>query len=277
MENIKLSAIIPSYKDPTLQKTIDSLLENSELGDGLEVVCVLDGYWPTIPLKDDKRVRVLHLGANRGMRGAINAGVAISRGEFIARFDEHIMVCKSWDKILVDTFKTEDKNDKSHWIVTGRRFALDPVKWEIMQDIPPVDYSRLVIQDCGNGIRKFAGQEWKSRAKERTDIMCDETEAMQGSMWCMSKKHWDEVIVELETEGYGPHYGDSHEMVFKTWKSGGKLIVNKAMWYVHKHRSFPRTHNDGSPENPANKINGWAYSLSIWENYYNELKQQGKL
>lgn len=165
------------------------------------------------------------------------------------------------------------KEDKSHWIVTGRRFCLDPINWAVM-DIPPVDYSRLVIQNCGNGIRKFAGQEWKSRTTERADIMIDEIQAMQGSMWCMSRNHWDEVIKELQTEGYGPHYGDSHEMCFKTWQAGGKLVVNKNMWYAHKHRSFSRTHNDGTVENPADKEAGWTYALSQWEDYYEEIKSK---
>ena len=79
----KLSVVIPSYKDPLLHKTIDSLLENSELGDALEIVVVLDGYWPKVPIKDDKRVTIVHLGKNRGMRGAINIGVLASTGEYI--------------------------------------------------------------------------------------------------------------------------------------------------------------------------------------------------
>ena len=78
MSNIKLSVVIPSYKAPLLVKTIDSLLVNSELGDQLEIIAVLDGYWPEFELRGDPRVRYIHLGQNRGMRGAINAGVLIS-------------------------------------------------------------------------------------------------------------------------------------------------------------------------------------------------------
>ncbi|MBI1864015.1 glycosyltransferase, partial [Candidatus Woesebacteria bacterium] len=65
-----LSVVIPSYKDPLLHKTIDSLLENAE-GE-IEIIAVLDGYWPSTPIKNEERVRVLHLGKNRGMRRAIN-------------------------------------------------------------------------------------------------------------------------------------------------------------------------------------------------------------
>ncbi len=105
MPKIVLSVIIPDYKDPLLFSTIKSLLENSQLGEGLEIIAVFDGVWNVAPLIIDDRVRYVHLGKNRGMRGAINAGVAISRGEFIMRVDEHIMVGPGYDKVLVDTFK----------------------------------------------------------------------------------------------------------------------------------------------------------------------------
>jgi len=91
-----LSIIIPSYKDPYLQKTIDSLLENAE-GD-IEIVVTMDGYWQE--LKPDNRVRIVHLGKNRGMRGAINAAVAIAKGEYLMRMDEHQIVGKGYDTIF---------------------------------------------------------------------------------------------------------------------------------------------------------------------------------
>ena len=256
---MKLSVIIPSYKDPLLHKTIDSLLENSRLGSAVEVIAVLDGYWPTQVIKDDPRVKVLHLGKNRGMRGAINAGILVSIGEFLMRMDEHQMVGEGYDTILT--------NDcKPNWIMTPRRYFLDAVNWTVMP-IPPVDYSKLVIQDCGDGVYKFAGQDWKSKARKRQHVQIDETMAMQGSCWLMPRKWWDKVIGELQTEGYGPHYQDSHEMVFKTWQAGGRLMVDKNTWHAHKHVSFPRTHA-GTKENPLNSKESWAYSLEVWRDYY---------
>jgi len=255
MDNITLSVVIPDYKDPLLQKTIDSLLENSELGDKLEIIAVLDGCWVT--LKDDPRVIVVHLGKNRGMRGAINAGVLVSRGKYIMRTDEHCMFGKGYDRILTETCQ-------DNWIVTATRYFLDPIKWERM-DIEPINYEKLVIQDG----MKFAGQRWTSRDEERKD-MIDETMAMQGSMWMMPRAWWDKVIGELQTEGYGPSYQDSHEMIFKTWKAGGKMMINKNTWYAHKHRSFPRTHQEGTKENPSNREASWGYALSVWREYYEQ-------
>jgi len=270
MSKIKCSCILPSYKDPLSQKTIRSILDNSGLGDQLEVIQVLDGYWPEFELIADPRVRFVHLGQNSGMRKAINAGVSVSRGEFIMRFDEHIMVGPQFDKILTDQCH-------KRWIMTATRYFLDPVKWERME-IDPVNYEKLVIQDCGNGVRKFAGQRWRSRDKERKDKMIDHTLAMQGSFWCMSRYWWDKVIGELQNEGYGVAYQDSTEMSFKTWQAGGSLVLNKNTWYAHKHRSFSRTHQEGTKENPWKREESWTYALKVWEDYYtNVIKPNWKI
>lgn len=248
-----LSIIIPSYKDPLLHKTIDSLLENAT-GE-IEIIPVLDGYWPPTPIKNDERIKILHLGRNRGMRGAINAGVLVSRGEFIMRMDEHQVVGHGYDRILTESCQL-------NWIITPLRYFLDPVKWQVM-DIPPVDICKLKISGG-----KFAGVEWKSRSMLLKNQPIVETMAMQGSCWVMRRKWWDEVIGELQTEGYGPLIQDSHEMVFKTWKKGGHLMVNKNTWHAHKHRNFPRTHNNGTKENPANCDAGYKYAVEVWGDYY---------
>jgi len=254
-----VSVILPSYRDPLLFKTIRSLLDNSELPEQeLEIIAVWDGYYPDSNLLiDDPRVRYVHLGRNRGMRGAINAGVSVSRGKFIMRMDEHQMVGPGYDRILSETCQ-------ENWIVTPRRFFLDPVKWAVM-DIPPVDYMKLKITTVRNGIQKFSGVE----APGDPNQPIQESMAMQGSCWFMPRKWWDEVIGEVQTEGYGPLYQDSHEMVFKTWKKGGKLMVNKNTWHAHKHRNFPRTHNMGTKENPAEGEKSWAYAIKVWGDYYN--------
>jgi glycosyltransferase involved in cell wall biosynthesis len=256
---IKLSVVTPVYKEPFIDQTIKSLLDNSALGNELEVIRVLDGYWPDKPMIEDDRVITVHLGKNRGMRGAINAGVSVARGEFIMRTDCHCMFGNGYDAILTSQCQPD-------WIVTARRYFLDPIKWEVM-DIPYVDYEKLVIQKTEGG-EKFSGQSWRSRDEQRKDIPIDETMAMQGSMWVMPHKWWDDVIGELQTDGYGPAYQDSHEMIFKTWKAGGKMMLNKNTWFAHKHRDFPRSHQEGTKENPWIREDSWAYAIKIWKDYY---------
>lgn len=259
---MKLSCVIPAYKDPFVIPTIDSLLSNSELGDQIEVIVVLDGFWPDFQLREDPRVIYVHLGANRGMRGAINAGVSIARGEFLLRSDQHCMFAKGYDKILTEQCPPDA-------IMTTTRYFLDPVKWEKV-DMPPVYHEKLVIQ----GGQKFAGQRWRERDEELKDVPITETMAMQGSFWIQPKAWWDRVIGELQTEGYGPLIQDSHEMIFKTWKAGGKMLLNKNTWFAHRHRSFPRTHNNGTKENPANCDSGYKYALDTWGEYYKQIKKE---
>ncbi len=252
---MKLSVVIPSYKDPLLIKTIDSLLTTSGLGDRIEIIAVFDGYWPSFELREDPRVRYIHLGRNRGMRGAINAGVTAARGEFLMRTDEHCIFAPGFDRIMTDTCRP-------NWIMTARRYFLDPHQWAVM-DLPFVDYEKLVIQEN----KKFSGRPWRERDKRRSYLQVDETMAMQGSCWVMPRQWWKDVIGELQTEGYGPHYQDSHEMVFKTWQAGGSLMLNKNTWFAHRHRSFARTHNNGTAENKHTEAN-WLYSLNTWRDYY---------
>jgi hypothetical protein len=162
------------------------------------------------------------------------------------------MFGERFDIIILDTIQ-------DNWIVVPRRYFLDPVKWEVM-DLAPVDYEKLKIVGYGkNGKKKFSGVPWD---KQGYDI--DETMAMQGSCWFMKKSWWEKVIIRLDSETYGTHYQDSHEMVFKTWQAGGKMVVNKLTWYAHKHRSFPRTHGYGG----TLADDCFANSLSIWEDYY---------
>lgn len=261
MSKIKLSIVTPVYKDKYNKNTVEDILKNSELGDQLEIISVYDGCWmPAGWIVDDPRVRYVHLGGNRGMRGAINAGIAIARGEFFMRLDTHCCFGKGFDRILTESCKENE-------VMTARRYFLDPEKWKVM-DIPHVDYERLVIQNCGNGVRKFSGQRWKRRDEERKHVMIDETQAQQGSMWIANRKFFIKVVGELQTEGYGPAYQDSVEVSMQYWKAGGRIMLNKNTWFAHKHRDFKRTHSEGTKENPWRRNESWTYSLSVWENYY---------
>jgi hypothetical protein len=67
-------------------------------------------------------------------------------------------------------------------------------------------------------------------------------------------------------------------MIFKTWKAGGKMMLNKNTWFAHKHRDFPRTHNSGTKENPSKSEEGFTYCLNLWKDYYEkEIKPKWKL
>lgn len=270
MSDIKLSIVIPGYKDKYHEATVKDILKNSALGDALEIVSVFDGFWPEWEIVEDQRRRIVHLGANRGMRGAINAGVAVARGEYFMRLDEHCCFAKGFDKELTDTCKENE-------VMTAKRFFLDPEKWQVM-DKEPVEHEKLVIQNVSEGVRKFSGVRWRERDKEQKDVMISETLAMQGSMWIANREFFLKTVGVLQTEGYGPLIQDSVEVTMKYWRAGGRLMLNKNTWYAHKHRDFKRTHNNGTPENPAKQDQGYTYALEQWEDFYNkEIKPKWKI
>lgn len=259
---MRLSVIIPSYKDPLSERTVDALLSASELGDRLEVVVVWDGYYPEWPLHADPRVRYVHNGQNVGMRESINRGIAVSRGEFVARSDEHCKFAPGFDRALTDACRPD-------WIITARRYALDPTAWEVMDSVPAVDYERLVVQTVGKA-KKWTGLPWPERGVGREGLVVDRTQGFQGSFWLMSRAWWDKVVGPLQTEGYGPHYQDSHEMAFKTWRAGGEVCVHKGTWFAHKHVSFPRTHNLSHGKSQTEL----QYAYDTWVGYYRRLKRR---
>jgi glycosyltransferase involved in cell wall biosynthesis len=251
MDNL-VSIIIPDRNgQPYLQQTVDDLLAKAE-GD-IEIIVVSDGTWPNPPLKNHPKVSLLHHGThfdNLGMRAGINRGVALSKGQYIMKIDEHCMVDKGFDTKL-----KADCDD--NWVVIPRRYRLmaDSEPWRIEEYKfddngllvpdeefkhirPPVDYMYLAYpyerpfdKTCG-----LHGDEWRQRHYDRLDIPIDETMSWQGSCWFTTRKHWDTTIIELDVSKYGTFTQEAQEIGNKTWLSGGKLMVNKKTWYAHMHK-----------------------------------------
>lgn len=250
-----LSVVIPAYKEPYLQQTINSLLANAK-GE-IEVIAVLDGYWPTPQLDADPRVHIVHLGERRGLRAAINAGVAIAKGEYIMKADAHCDFAPDFDSVLLSRIEDD-------WVVVPRMYRLDVETWERTEEMP-IDINKLIILEDP---RKLQGQEWRSRTRKLAHEDISETMSFQGSCWLMSRKHWDAVVGPLQEEGYGPFTMEPIEIGMKTFAAGGKVMVNKATWYAHKHRRFNRTHNVTREEADA----GNSFALEHWAQEYEKLK-----
>lgn len=253
-----LSVIIPSRVPQYLQKTVDDLLAKAE-GE-IEIIVVLDGYWPNPPLKDDSRVKVIHHGTihnNYGMRASINKGVAISIGTHIMKCDEHTM----WDK----GFDLKLKADcEDNWMVVPRRYRLDAEEWKIIEDgRPPIDYmiidypfAKPYDDTCG-----LHGAEYRQMHYDRKDILIDDLMTMQGSAWFMPRKLWDSLIVEMDDVNYGPFTMEAQELSNKVWLSGGRVIVNKKTWYAHLHK--------------GKKGKGYGFSNKQYENFM-YMKEKGR-
>lgn len=226
-----LSVIIPSRSDQYLQQTVSDLLGKAE-GD-IEVIVVYDGRWPEKPLTDDPRLVQVHHGVihdNYGMRASINAGVNISRGEYLLIIDEQCMVDQGYDlKLAADC--------EDNWVVIPRRKRLDADNWVLIKDgrrdidYMAVEYPYAKPFDKTQGLH---GAEWKR--PERDTILIDDTPTMQGSCYFMKRSHWDKVIGFLDSTNYGTFTMEAQEVGLKTWLSGGRVVVNKNTWYAHFHK-----------------------------------------
>jgi glycosyltransferase involved in cell wall biosynthesis len=223
-----VSIVIPARNEKFLTRTIEDVLVKAQ--GNFEIIPVLDGYWVPDPI-GDPRIVYLHLGASRGMRGAINAGVAIAKGKYIFKCDGHCMFDAGFDvKLMADM--------KPNWVVIPRRKRLNALKWEIEESSKPdIDYEYLGYPLLhGNWDEGLHGKIWNQRAKERADILIDDNMSAQGSAWFMEKAYFHELELEDE-KNYGTFYNEFQEVGLKCWLSGGRVVVNKKTWYAHLHKT----------------------------------------
>ncbi len=227
-----LSIIIPSRNERFLQPTIKDLLAKAE-GE-IEIIVVLDGYWPEPNLESDPRVHAIHRGVSFGMRNGINTAVSIARGEHIMKIDAHCMVGQGFDKILA-------ADCEMNWVVIPRRKRLDAEAWDI-QDVgkPDVDYEFLSFPDnpADFGGPGLNGRIWTQRINERLDkpeYDIDDNMSFQGSCWFMHRDYFYELEL-MDAEHYGTFWNEAQEIGLKCWLSGGRLITNKKTWYAHLHK-----------------------------------------
>jgi glycosyltransferase involved in cell wall biosynthesis len=255
----KVSIIIPSRNELFLPQTVNDLLTKAS-GD-VEVIAVLEGYWPEPFLPENKNLKIIYHGKPLGMRAAINHGAAIAKGDFLMKCDAHCMFGEGYDEIL-----SNDCDD--NWIVIPRRYSLDAENWDIEKNgKPPRDYHYLCYPQCGkdhdNGMH---GVEWWGRGKERSDSQydIDDNMSFQGSCWFMKKTYFTDFLHGMSEEGYGTFTQEPQEIGLKAWLGGGAIKVNKKIWYAHLHKGsrYGRMYHQDRNE----VVRGHNYSADYWMN-----------
>lgn len=245
----KLSIIIPSRDERFLTPTIDDIFRNCR-DEQTEVVAVLDsnqwpGDWKEVTDRHP-RLHTIHHGAPRGMRAAINSGVASakSRGaQYVMKLDGHCMLDEGFDVKLLKTIEP-------NWIVVPRRKRLDADNWTLT-DIhkPDVDYHYLSFPDDPNdfGGPGLNGKIWPERALARKDILIDDEISSQGSAWLCATEYFYELDL-MDEESFGPFWCEAQEVLMKAWLSGGRCVVNKTTWYAHLHKGSKHGRGYNLPE-----------------------------
>jgi len=255
MVKSRVSVVIPARNEIYLGKTVDDLLAKAR-GD-IQIIAVLDGYWPEPPLTQDKRVIQLHRGRSHGMRPGINAAVQIADGEFILKADGHTMWGEGFDEIL----KADCDDD---WVVVPRRMSLDPVNWcKLENGKSPVDYHYLSnpFERPGDPTCGLHGTWWPQRARERKDIVIDDEMSSQGSSYFMKRAFWDRIIGPLDDVHFTTFVSEFQEIGNRCWLSGGSVKINKKTSMLHWHKG---TSGRGYSISKREQSSGSDFSTRYW-------------
>jgi len=221
-----VSIIIPSRNERFLPETVNDLLNKAR--GGIEIIVVLEGYWPDPLPSDDPRVVYLHFSKPKGMRAALNAGVDVASGEFVMKLDGHCMVAEGFDIALAG-------DCRDNWVMVPTRKRLDPEKWAVRNQREDINY--LYTERPHGDNFELNGKEWrqKNRDKRLDKILLDDIIIMQGSCYFMPRDYWYQLEL-LDEENYGTFRKDPQEVSFKSWLSGGKVVRTKKTWYAHLHK-----------------------------------------
>lgn len=210
-----VSVIIPSRKETFLDRTIQDIREKFK-GD-YEIIVVLDGGWAE-PLEG---VKYIYNKEPKGMRTAINQGVAMAKGKYIMKLDAHCMVDEGIDEKLKAVHQVT-------WVQTPRRKRYDPEKWELTdKESPDIDYML---------VSRFKGHKDndKNRDPELKKKLIDDIEVFQGSCYFMTKDYFNKLGL-LDDKNFGTMGSEALEIALKCRHGKGRVVVNKNTWYAHAH------------------------------------------
>lgn len=262
----KVTVIIPARNEPYLSKTVDDLFEKAT--SAIEVITILDGYWPVPQLPKHNNLIQLHFGKSKGMRDGINAAVEIASGKYLLKIDAHCMVGEGFDEAL-------KSHCDSNWLTVPTRYTLDAENWKRL-DKPAIEYLYLTFPFIKHDKFGFGmhGAKWAASMKkedfwkmenDRKDVKIDDIMAFQGSCWFMHKQHFFN-IGKLDSKLFYNIYQESQELCMKTWLSGGAVKRNKHTWYAHLHKT--REHGQAQKYNMSKrlKIKSEEVSVDYWMN-----------
>lgn len=263
-----VSVIIPSRTELYLQKTVDDLRAKAE--GNIEIIVVLDGYWPSTPVTQAMNVMVFHHGmqhSNFGFRPSINRGVAMANGEYIIKVDQHCIFDQGFDVKMKHACA-------DNYVVIPSRYTLDGPEWRVTNlGSQPEEYRYLTYPFVteNSGYNSLSGLRWKAREILRKAIPVDDTMAFPGSCYMLKRSFWDKLGI-LDHTNYGNYMiHEPEEISLKAWLSGGRVVVNKTTWYAHLHRHRPEGRRYGysnrqERSNKADSEKARLFNRSYWIN-----------
>jgi len=272
----KVSIVIPARNEQFLQPTIEDLFKKAT-GE-IEVIAMLDNYWPDPAIKDHPNLTIVHSKKVIGMRELINGGARIATGKYLMKIDAHCMVGPGFDEIM-------QKSCGKDSLIVPSRYSLDAENWRRMRDKKDrikqateylfMTYPYNTDSLYGTGLH---GRKWKGEGgleggfyhmeNKHKDKKIDEILTFQGSCWFMHKDKFFEIDC-LDSQHYNFHQ-EAQELGFKVWLGGGEVLRDKNTWYAHLHKG--KQYGRGFKLSKRLMIESEIFSTDFWMN--NRLKNQ---
>jgi len=255
-----LSILIPARNEMFLKNTVEDILKNMEAD--TEVIAVLDGEWAEPPLEQHPDVNIIYVQESIGQRAATNLACRLSKAKYIMKLDAHCSFDKGFDRKMLEAFK---KTGDNATIVPVMRnlWAFDWKCYKCGKRIYQADFKEgSPCPDCGKSDKMRRKMVWKGKERPQSTSYCfnskptfryfgdwrkrpqykknketglTETMSLQGSCFMCTRKKYHELNLCDETLGSWGHQGI--EVAWKTWLSGGRVLVNHNTWYAHLFRT----------------------------------------
>ncbi len=238
----KVSIIIPAFREPYIQNTVDDICAKAK-GD-IEIIVILDGYWPNPILKSNPKLIIIHRSRREGMRKGINSGARIAKGKYLLKCDGHVSFDEGFDLKFIESCKPE-------WTVVPARYTLNVKTWA--RESKKIDF-----QYIEKGTLK--GRSWPEYEKRVNGENVSDLMTSQGSCWFMHKDWFDKIGCEDEVN-YGMMGREAQEMCLKTWLNGGRYVLTQNTWYAHWDK--PSEH---VVMKQSEKDKSIAYAVDFWMN-----------
>lgn len=278
MPKYDLSVIIPARCEMFLQRTVDSVME-ARRGATQVIVFADQDWPIAPGLKSHPDLTLINYSKTViGQRAAINAGARISGAKYIMKLDGHCRMDEGFDVKLAADCEYEDvivprlynlhafdwkckkcglrtyqgpqpkhcstcKADTEHIM----RMVWEP-RWNRITDSMRFDsdlhfqYWRMFNATASdidklNHRNEKSGEPLKHKFRPEGQLEISPTMSLLGACWFLHRERYWELGGSDEEHGSWGQQGT--EIACKAWLSGGRLLVNKKVWYSHLFRTQP--------------------------------------
>lgn len=268
----KLSILMPARNELFTAKTIQEVLDNST--EDTEIICVLDGEWPKIPIPQHERVTIVFLPKSVGQRAATNIAASLSKAEYVLKLDAHCAVSKDFDKVLIEDFIEDSvmlpKMYNLHafdWVCEKghRRYQGPsgpctecglPTTMDVLWHAKPSPETTAMRFD-----KDLKFQYWgEYKKQQKGDIV--ETMSILGACWMVSRENYWKW--NMSDEGHGSWGQQGTEVSCKGWLGGTGVYVNTKCWFAHMFRTQGGDFGFPYPISGGDVDRARKYSRNLW-------------